>query len=349
MPAFVAAPFAVPQFLPGERQASARLAVALLASLALHLALVARFGLLPFLSGAAEPSPLKVVLVERRPATPPTTESGDKRRPEPEPALRAEAPAKPRPAPRPSPSREVPSAAGASPPAKVPPVAAVVERADPIAAARPAAGLPFAGLSGRLRRVDIEFRVLGGDGGDPLTTLRQRYLADGDLYGISVESASESWQLSISGSVTPVGLSPTLVETRGAGADRLLALAGAEANGAGASGATRRLRLRDGLLDRQSLLYHFALQPPDLRGGTLWLSDGKGNARFDYRLAAPEAVPLIALGGARTVKLIVSAVGSPEVIELWLIPDMHYLPAKVRHTDGKGRVTEQVAVSLDFE
>ncbi|MBL8416031.1 MAG: hypothetical protein JNM42_16495, partial [Propionivibrio sp.] len=48
------------------------------------------------------------------------------------------------------------------------------------------------------------------------------------------------------------------------------------------------------------------------------------------------------------IKLVLSTSDSPEIIELWLVPDLHYLPAKVRHIDRQGVVTEQVVTSLDF-
>jgi hypothetical protein len=137
-------------------------------------------------------------------------------------------------------------------------------------------------------------------------------------------------------------------EAQGGGSERLVGL---KENGSRVvtSAQVRKARMSDGLLDLQSLFYQFMVQPPELAGGKLWLSDGLTNGLFTYRVAGFDSLPLAAMGGVRAIKLVITADDSPETIELWLVPDMHYLPVKLRHTDRQGNITEQVALSLDFK
>ena len=55
------------------------------------------------------------------------------------------------------------------------------------------------------------------------------------------------------------------------------------------------------------------------------------------------------LGDVRTIKLILTVNDNVEFIELWLIPELRYLPAKVRYSDDRGFVTEQLVVSLNYK
>jgi hypothetical protein len=105
----------------------------------------------------------------------------------------------------------------------------------------------------------------------------------------------------------------------------------------------------DGILDRQSLLYQFMLVPPSNSGGKLWLSDGVKNALYSYSIAGYETLAVPPIGNVQVLKLVFSTAGSAEIIELWLIPDKRYLPAKMRHTDRLGVITEQVVMSLDSD
>jgi hypothetical protein len=90
------------------------------------------------------------------------------------------------------------------------------------------------------------------------------------------------------------------------------------------------------------------LVPPSNSGGKLWLTDGVKNALYSYSIEGYESLAIPSLGAVQVMKLVFSTAGSSETIELWLIPDKRYLPAKMRHTDRLGVVTEQVVVSLDL-
>jgi hypothetical protein len=136
---------------------------------------------------------------------------------------------------------------------------------------------------------------------------------------------------------------------RGAVSERLMALKEVPEASPALPAKARSGRIPDGILDRQSLLYQFMQQPPLLGGGKLWLTDGVTHRLYSYHLAGAESFTIPGLGGVRTIKLVLSTPDSAEIIELWLVPDLHYLPAKLRHTDRNGVVTEQVVTSLDFK
>jgi len=221
----------------------------------------------------------------------------------------------------------------------------------------PALGIPLPGLIGPVQRVALEFELFSGSDRQLIATARQLYTTDNaEHYGVSIEQTAkeedagggEPWQLQISGTITGQGLSPSLFQMHGAVPERLMASKGASENPSVLPTKTRSGRIPDGILDRQSLLYQFMQQPPSLSGGQLWLTDGVMHRLYRYRLAGAESFTIPSLGGVRTIKLVLSTTDSPEVIELWLIPDLHYLPAKLRYTDRNGVITEQLVTALEF-
>ena len=215
------------------------------------------------------------------------------------------------------------------------------------------------GLTGRVQRADIQFELYSGEARQPVGRAQHRYLApDGDLFGISVQgepaagSPGSGWSIEISGRVTRFGLSSFAYQTQGEAADRFFGLARREgrdvSSGAASGDDVRKGRLKDNLLDRNSLLYHFMAQPPTMAGGMVWLSDGKVHQQYAYRIEGYETVTLVESGGVRALRLRFDALNGRGSIDLWLLPDQHYLPVRVRFVDRDGEVTEQLAVSLDF-
>lgn len=230
-----------------------------------------------------------------------------------------------------------------------------IAAATPEAAAQPA-GLPRSGPAGAARRVEIEFEIFSGADRQPMGKGRHLYVSTNDQsFGVSIkqmprsdEAAQDtSWQLEISGRIDSQGLSPLIFQMQGALPERFISLKEASGGRASLPGKTRSGRMPDGILDRQSLLYQFMLVPPSNSGGSLWLTDGVKNAIYSYRVDGYESLAIPSLGNVQTMKLVFSTAGSPETIELWLIPDKRYLPARMRHVDSLGVVTEQVVVSLD--
>lgn len=327
-----------------------RLLPALGVSLLLHVLLLSRFGLFPFADGSAPARSLQVSLVA--PAASLAAPA------EPEVISVPELPL-PAPAPRTPKRHEKPRETPAPPvnPAAALPEEPPVDTGKAAAAVEPSAGIPLPGLAGALKRVDIEFEIYSGLDRTLIGTSRQLYVAEGgDNYGLSTRSQvrgdesspGEPWQLEVSGRISRQGLSPSRFEVQGAMSERLMALKDV-ADPSAPPAKARSIRMRDGILDRQSLLYQFMLQPPALTGGQLWLTDGSSYGLYTYRIAGFDSLPLTALGGVRAIKLVLSSNDSTDTLELWLVPDMHYLPVKVRHTDRQGRVTEQLAISLDFK
>ncbi len=219
-------------------------------------------------------------------------------------------------------------------------------------------GIPLPALIGPVQRVAIEFEIFSGADRQPIGTGRDLFVSDDKQhYGVSIRQAlaadeatgAEPWQVEISGTVTGHGLSPTLYQLKGGVSERLMALKEVPQDAAMQRGDSRSGRIADGILDRQSLLYQFMLQPPALSGGKLWLTDGANHRLYTYRLAGIDSFVIPSLGGVHTIKVVLSSNDSPETIELWLIPDLHYLPAKLRHTDRNGVITEQLVTSLEFK
>ncbi len=337
----------------GRKAERRRFLIALAASLSLHAALLWKFGMLPPGSPSTHGGPLQVRLAA--PAARPVASV----------AVQDLAVPEGRPAPQ-----EVRTAADdkvrvsvAVTPKTSPEPATVVpaSRISPAAAAQEAAiqpaGLPRSGPAGAARRVEIEFETFSGADRQPIGRGRHLYLSSDDgSFGVSIkqvpgpdEAQDASWELEIAGRIDRQGLSPLRFKMQGALPERFISLK--EAAGAPASlpGRTRSGRMPDGILDRQSLLYQFMLVPPSNSGGKLWLSDGVKNALYSYSIAGYETLAVPPIGNVQVLKLVFSTAGSAEIIELWLIPDKRYLPAKMRHTDQRGLVTEQVVVSLDSE
>ncbi|MBL8412812.1 MAG: DUF3108 domain-containing protein, partial [Propionivibrio sp.] len=216
-------------------------------------------------------------------------------------------------------------------------------------------GVPLPGLTGQVKQVTIEFEIYSGADRQLMGSGQHRYVSDdGRNYGVSIKQLLndgdpvqvQPWQMEISGTIGRLGLNPILFQIQGAVPERLMAIKEVTENLSALPAKGRSGRMPDGLLDRQSLLYQFMLQPPILTGGKLWLSDGATHRVYTYRLGGIETFIIPSLGGVRTIKLVLSTSDSPEIIELWLVPDLHYLPAKVRHIDRQGVVTEQVVTSL---
>ena len=207
-----------------------------------------------------------------------------------------------------------------------------------------------------LIQVDVEFEIYTGPERQFSGAGRQLYVSDGaGRYGLSIGQmapvitgvAEELWRLEISGDIVPQGLSPTFFELKGALPEQLMALKIGSKN---ASLLPERSgRMPDGIMDRQSLLYQFAINPPSSSGGKITLSDGSKYSEYLYRLGESEMLRVGTLGDVRTIKLILTATDGNEFIELWLIPAWRYLPAKVRYSDDRGFVTEQLVVSLNYK
>jgi hypothetical protein len=335
----------------GREAENRRILIALLLSLLLHLALLWRFSLLPAGSPNTRSGTLQVSLAG--PAATLTTPVAPQAATAAEglPAMQETTPAKD--------SARINAPIAAKLPAEATPsvpAANIAPSAPARDAAAQASGLPRSGSAGAAKSVEIEFELFSGANRQPMGKGRHLYVSENDRsFGVSIKqtpTADEaaqgaSWQLEISGQIERHGLSSLVFQMQGAVPERLMALKEISANPSSAAGKSRSGRMPDGILDRQSLLYQFMLIPPANEGGKLWLSDGTTYGLYTYRIAGFEMLAIASIGSARTVKLVFTTADSPDIIELWLIPDKRYLPARVRHTDRLGVITEQVVVSLD--
>ncbi len=334
----------------GRKAENRRFPIALAISLSLHAAVLWKFGMLPPGLPSTHSGPLQVRLAAPAAKSMAPVEVQETALPEGIPALQqvrvvADDPARVS-------VPVVPKIAAAA--ATVVPAPGMAAAASE-AAAQPA-GLPRSGPAGAARRVEIEFDIFSGADRQPMGKGRHLYVSTNDQsFGVSIkqmpkpdEAAQDtSWQLEISGRIDRQGLSPLIFQMQGALPERFISLKEAAGSSSSQPGKTRSGRMPDGILDRQSLLYQFMLVPPSNSGGKLWLTDGVKNALYSYRIAGYESLAIPSVGDVQVMKLVFSTAGSAETIELWLIPDRRYLPAKMRHTDRLGVVTEQVVVSLD--
>lgn len=212
-------------------------------------------------------------------------------------------------------------------------------------------GLPTAAMTGQVARVVMRFALFSGE--------EERQAGDGqheffsgmpDHFGIRnqymlkvrpTDPEDDSWQVSMHGRLGSSGLNPLGYFVKGQVPDALTTVVDKRVGNRGG-------RMPDGLLDRQSLLYQFSLNPPEFGGGKLWLSDGNRHQGFKYELGGTETVEVASMGSVRALVIVLSSEKGDETIKLWLLPDMLYLPVRVRFTDAQGEIREQRAVSLDF-
>jgi hypothetical protein len=339
-----------------RKSALCRILLALVLSLLLHFLVLLKVGIFREDGVAVTGGALRVNISPRasqpRPATEPAVKGVVATSPGPAPSLSKK------------PTRALSSQRGREPAPRVPepgstlsgqqlPADVTASMAAKALSGKPAAGVPIIGRTEPVRRVAIEFEIFSGANRQIIAEARHRYVSENaEYYGVSIEqtgNADKPSRIEISGRVTPQGLSPLLYEIQGTLPERLMALQGTTGVSSASAADVRKGRFRDGLLDRQSMLYQFMIRPPDLVGGQMWLTDGRVSELYTYRWAGFETLVIAAFGEVRALKLLLSAAQSGDDIELWLLPELHYLPVKVRYSDKQGSLIEQMAVSLEYE
>lgn len=214
----------------------------------------------------------------------------------------------------------------------------------------------FAGF----RHVEMAFELSSSNDASKAVAGHAVYSASDGHYGIAVQfrdgdvsqGDGAAPALSVSGAITSHGLSPETFTLRGNLAEELhfMRRRGDDA-GAGANGQLTG-RFRDGLLDRQSLLFHFSLQPPNPGGGQILLSDGKGYVAYSYRVEPGGREPLPPLGDVSVLRITLQAKSASnrggEKVELYLVPEMGFLPVRMRYTNEFGQIIEQRVTGLNY-
>lgn len=247
------------------------------------------------------------------------------------------------------------------------PVAAQVERprSSPLASsgnqsAPVVASLAAAGRTAGFRYVEMSFELYVDGERSNASTGRAIYSASDAHYGIAVHLAPAGTilpqdsppSLSVSGVITPRGLSPEVYDARSGLAGSMLFPGRVGGGASDDREGARTGRFRDGLLDRQSLIYHFTLQPPNPGGGRVMLSDRKAYVTYSYRVESGGRETLPPLGEIRVTKITLqpeaASPGGGDRIELYLVPEMGYLPVRIRYADESGYVTEQRVIHLIY-
>ncbi len=357
-----------------EDTAIRQLLWALLMSLALHCFVLWKFGAfaadhkktepMPLTVRFLAPTPVSAVVADfpRDPATPPISGVNTIATPRIETPDQRSVRQHPKPAVVESPSHRESVAktrAGNLPMPVVPMVAeapaAPLEK--PLQADR-SPGIPLPGVTIPVKHAEIEFSMYSGQGRQPIGNVRHSFKSEvtetGEYYSLSIANASaeptsdalDEWKMSVGGRISDNGLVARRYRVQGAGAVRLFALREVPQT---ALKSELRGATADGLLDRQSLLYHFSQQPPSFKGGGVWLADNSAQIYFEYRVVGIEEIQLPGIGPVRTTRVLLFHSPGGESIELWLAPDYRYLPVRVKHTDSKGTITEQFASSITVQ
>lgn len=200
----------------------------------------------------------------------------------------------------------------ATPPAPEVEKTAAAPLEKPLQADR-APGIPLPGVTTPVKYAEIEFSMYSGEGKQPIGNVRHSFKSEvtdtGEYYSLSIARAQEGqtsdspdeWKMSVGGRISESGLAARRYRVQGAGAARLFALREVPQ-------AALKTELRgataDGLLDRQSLLYHFSRQPPSFKGGGLWLADNLAQIYFEYQVAGIEEIQLPGIGAVRTTRVV---------------------------------------------
>lgn len=122
------------------------------------------------------------------------------------------------------------------------------------------------------------------------------------------------------------------------------------------SDTQQEVPLVSGAQDMLSVFYQLGMLLPALAdqaptGGTmaraeLMVATGRKFERYGFDVVGEEKLSL-KFGKYRTVHL--RTASGKETTEVWLAPDLHNLPVKIRITDRKGDSYDQIAESIEFE
>jgi hypothetical protein len=206
--------------------------------------------------------------------------------------------------------------------------------------------------------VEIEYRILrkGGVAG----VERHRYLAgeDGRYILTSIAEPKGLLALALSdltqkseGAVTAEGLKPaTFIYQYGKNPDKTQRAAFNWETGKllMETGSRRQeVALTDGAQDLMSFMYQFMFVPP-LQEMQLAITNGKRLKTYAYGFDGEETLQT-PFGEVHCLHIGRSSDDGEEKTDLWLAADYHYLPVKISKTEKDGTVLERVATRLLVE
>lgn len=359
---------AAPDFaFPGP--ARRHLGWALLLSLALHLLLIAgtprlRLGALP----EPEPAPLTATLMPAEPPAPaPAAAPPPKPKPKPKPKPAPPAPAPAPPEPLPAPAAPLPAAPEAREDGELP-VAPPADASNEIPGAGPRLDMPYARRRAEEpppqvtlpESADLEYAVFYGSQGFRAGRATHAWRLSGDRYSIrSVVEASGIVFLFVSGQylnesegvLTPEGLRPERFRVQRGKQERTETATFDWENLSvtlSYGGVTLRAEALPGMQDGASFLH----QLPFLmaRGGEfpLLIANGRKVQQHDVQVVGQETVST-ERGDFAALRLRRIAREDSSSVEVWLAPDLHFMPVKIRYQGRRGDVLEQVLTSAQIK
>lgn len=225
--------------------------------------------------------------------------------------------------------------------------------------AQPAA--PAAEVRSLPSRIAITYTLIKGEQGLVVGRITHRWeAADGQYTVTSLAQATGIFALFVPGtliqvsrgSLTPAGLRPDLFwiqrgqsgnRTESAGFDWATATLRL-----GKAGEDKTVTLAAGTQDVLSVLYQLALTAPHDAVLELPVTNGRKFDRYRYRVVGEEPLDT-PLGTLTTEHLEKVREPGEDGLELWLARDYHYLPVKLRLTDRKGEVAEQLISEIRAE
>lgn len=104
--------------------------------------------------------------------------------------------------------------------------------------------------------------------------------------------------------------------------------------------------LAEGTQDLLSFLYQFMFTPP-LENFQLTVTTGKKLKTYTYAFEGEEELKT-KLGNLQTLHIAKSSGNGEEKTEIWLASDYHYLPVKMRKTEANGKVVQSTINSINM-
>ena len=155
------------------------------------------------------------------------------------------------------------------------------------------------------------------------------------------------------GRLTRQGLRPERFEGRSLGRGQVLAEFDwpGERLSFGRDGKTETVALPPGTQDRLSVMYQFMFQPLDRREKfDLAMTDGRRLQHYHYAVTRGVEIET-PLGRMGTVHLVrqVGPDASGNENEIWLAPDLHFMPVKMVIREENGTRYEQVATRIQVQ
>lgn len=313
-------------------------AIALIVSAALHAAAISLPGW--NLPGEAEPEP---PAIEAHLAPPPQPQPAEPRRPKAKPASRHQAPAAEA-LPSAAPVASAPTTAAEAAPQ--PPAVSDAPGAEAVAPAPPAPPAPPWGGKSRVR-----FAVTYGEGGFVIGEAIQEWQAEAGHYklssafeprGLAALSGRTRTQVS-EGEIAADGLRPGNFRDQREGREAETATFDWAAGKVAFSGGRGEAMLPAGAEDLLSVFYQLAWLAPR-RNVTMNVATGSRLGRWTFDYLGEET---LALPTGPTPALHLRTQADGDTTEVWLATARGGLPLKIRHTDRKGGVFEQVVSDME--